>query len=85
MNAQINKLTKQLNKTTADVNHLYACFNLRAVIQYGQDPAGGTFGYVWHDPSYNPSTWLTTGLDFRESGNTSRPDMWVMAWTCAVS
>ena len=81
----MSKLTKQLNKTTADINHVDACFNLRAVVQFGQDPAGGTFGYAWHDPSYNPSTWLTTALDFRDPGDTSTPDMWVMAWRCAVS
>jgi hypothetical protein len=45
------------------------CLRTVGVSSYGEDPGGGTFGYVWRDPSTTPTELLTTGLDYDNSNN----------------
>jgi hypothetical protein len=53
-----NELT-QLNKF---VTKFFNCTSYAFVTRYGEDPLGGTFGYVWQNP--DTSQFLTTALDF---------------------
>jgi len=79
-------LNRKINRLQNTVTGLWSCLRVVPVNQYGEDSAGGTYGYVWRDPIYYPNSpeWLTTGLDLREPDDTSAPTFWSVAWVCAV-
>ena len=80
-------LNRKVNRLQGAVAGLWSCLRVVAVNQYGEDSAGGTYGYVWRDPAYYPDSpeWLTTGLDLREPDDTYAPDFWSVAWVCGVN
>jgi len=80
-------LNRRILALGAWVYRFSSCLEVWPVNQYGEDSAGGTYGYVWRDPTYYPDSpeWLTTGLDLREPDDTYAPDFWSVAWVCGVN
>ena len=63
--ASLKCLKSELIKVQKALN----CLRTVGVSAYGENPSGGTFGYVWRDPTATPTEFLTTGLDYDNSNS----------------
>lgn len=72
-------LKRQIVRTQDALLGLVACMGLYDIARYGENEAGGTFGYVWRD---SQGELLTTGLDFLNAGDTLPPDYVALGWLC---
>lgn len=78
VNRRLNTLKSAVNGVRADFNALNACLLIQGMSSYGEDPNGGTYGYVWRDDDL-VDEFLTTGLDFDD---TDTPHVWTVVWGC---
>jgi len=67
-----------VNNARADINELNNCMVLQGMTSYGEDPNGGTFGYVWRDDVF-AEEFLTTSLDY---DTLELADIWAVVWIC---
>lgn len=63
--ASLKCLKSELVKVQKALN----CLRTVGVSSYGENPNGGTFGYVWRDPTATPTEFLSTALDYDNSKN----------------
>jgi hypothetical protein len=78
INVPLNKLKTAANNAQAHVNALDDCLGIQGMTSYGEDPNGGTFGYVWRDDTV-PEEFLTTSLDY---DTLELADIWAVVWLC---
>lgn len=78
INTRLNALKNAVNKVEANLNSLRNCLAVQGVSAWGEDPYGGTYGYVWRD-DYYAEEFLTTGLDYDDL---EYADIWAVVWTC---
>jgi hypothetical protein len=55
---------KCLKSELVKVQKVLNCLRTVGVSSYGENPNGGTFGYVWRDPTATPTEFLSTALDY---------------------
>jgi hypothetical protein len=78
-------LNRKISRLENALNGLYSSQRVVAVNQFGEDTAGGAYGYNWTDNTLvPPDQWLTTALDLREPDDTTAPDFWSVVWVCEV-
>lgn len=78
INVRLNKLKTAVNNAQAHVNALDACLGIQGMTSYGEDPNGGSFGFVWRDDTV-PEEFLTTSLD---CDNLNLADIWAVVRLC---
>jgi hypothetical protein len=90
LNKYLNRLAKNLNSTIADLRqtqndlyNLYACFFAVPVTQYGENPYGGSHGYVYGFS--DGSAFLTTALDYTMDPATEWFDYFLLVDPACVS
>jgi hypothetical protein len=74
----IRCLNEHLLRVERNFKDFWNCSPTRGVSEYGDDPYGGTWGYVYADyPGQTP--YFSTALDLDPGNN---PTMWVVTWKC---
>jgi hypothetical protein len=74
LNRRVNRLTNRVGNLQSFVN----CLGAVGMTSFGEDPNGGTYGFVWRD-DVEPDEFLTTALDFDGSDT---PHVFTIVYAC---
>lgn len=74
----INRRLATLTRQVGNLRSFVSCLGAVGMSSYGEDPNGGTYGFVWRDDTV-PEEYLSTALDFDGSDT---PHVFTIVYAC---